>query len=121
VETQTLAKPLKSYNGLISAIMQAYAKHQYLKHSSDDIWLTIIQGVSAHINYNAEKFRNLFVEHEGKEEIIVDGLSILNVSESLIITRDWLEAVNRLVDEVDKKVQSFELKELLECNCFIRL
>src|SRR6266542_299633 len=33
VETQILAKPSRSFNGFISAIIQAYSRHQHLKLS----------------------------------------------------------------------------------------
>jgi hypothetical protein len=46
-----------TYHGLAAAIFHAYNNHQHLILTPDDIWLTIAQGVSQHINYNAEKFR----------------------------------------------------------------
>ncbi|RIB10449.1 hypothetical protein C2G38_2206107 [Gigaspora rosea] len=45
-----------------------------------DVWLTISQGVSRHINYNAEKFRKRFVRHEGKKEIIIGVDDILSAN-----------------------------------------
>ena len=57
-------------HGLAAAIFHAYNKHQHLLLTPDDIWLTIAQGVSQHINYNAEKFRYSFVNHEGKKKKI---------------------------------------------------
>ena len=39
--------------------------------SPDAIWMCVAQGLSQHINANAEKLRNMFVEHEGKKKLVV--------------------------------------------------
>ncbi|CAG8437545.1 9297_t:CDS:2 [Acaulospora colombiana] len=98
-------------HGLAAAILHAYNEHQHLRLTPDDVWLTIAQGVSRHINYNAEKFRSKFVEHEGKKEISVfarlaDGK----------LSSDWSETVNQLVIEADKNIVERNLKSLLECD-----
>ena len=36
-------------HGLASAIIHAYTLHQHLRFSPDDVWLTVLQGVSEHI------------------------------------------------------------------------
>ena len=63
-------------SGLFDAIRMAYSGHHHLHLRPDDIWLAVGQGVSAHLEYqdNAEKYRHVFVDHEGKEiiEVIVD-------------------------------------------------
>ncbi len=58
-------------NGFVSAVHIAYSSHYPLIISPDAIWQCIAQGLAQHINANAEKLRKLFVEHEGKKEIIV--------------------------------------------------
>ncbi len=58
-------------NGFVSAVHMAYAWHYPLVISPDAIWQCIAQGLAKHINCNADKLRNLFVEHEGKKEIVV--------------------------------------------------
>ncbi|CAG8660672.1 8675_t:CDS:1 [Dentiscutata erythropus] len=100
-------------NGFAAAIIHAYNHHKHLRLSPDDVWLTISQGVSRHINYNAEKFRNRFVQHEGKKEIRIGVQDILNGS---TLEGNWPEAVNRLVIKTDKNVEKIDLKELLECD-----
>ncbi|CAG8626036.1 22791_t:CDS:1 [Gigaspora rosea] len=94
-------------NGFATAIFQAYNKHQHLRLSPDDVWLTIAQGVSRHINFNAEKFRSRFVKHEGKQEILVDITCIQG---------NWPEIVNQFVLEADKRVEKIDLTQLLVCN-----
>ena len=58
-----------STHAFVSAVNLAYAQHYPLVLSPDAIWMCITQGLSQHINTNAEKLRNMFVEHEGKKEI----------------------------------------------------
>ncbi|RIB10011.1 hypothetical protein C2G38_2207303 [Gigaspora rosea] len=71
----------------------------------DDVWLTISQGVSEHINHNAEKFRNRFVKHEGQKELIIGVDGILG---------NWPEIVNRIVAAADNNVEKIDLRDLLE-------
>ena len=54
----------------MSAVNLAYALHYPLVLSPDAIWMCVTQGLSQHINTNAEKLRNMFVEHEGKEIVV---------------------------------------------------
>ncbi|GES76050.1 DUF4419 domain-containing protein [Rhizophagus clarus] len=61
---QSVIKSTTVSHGLAAAIFHAYNKHQHLRLTPDDIWLTIAQGISQHINYNSEKFRYRFVKHE---------------------------------------------------------
>ena len=58
-------------NAFIEAINTAYDKHYPLVLSPDAVWLLIAQGFARHVNENAEKLRNLFVEHEGKKTLKV--------------------------------------------------
>ena len=58
-------------NAFVSAVHTAYSKHYPLVFSPDHIWMCIAQGLSQHVNADPEKLRKRFVEHEGKEELIV--------------------------------------------------
>ncbi|RUP43455.1 hypothetical protein BC936DRAFT_137140 [Jimgerdemannia flammicorona] len=60
-------------NSFFNAIQQAYSQHYHLIFRPADLWLTIAQGVSAHINHakNAELYRDKFVAHKGKQEVRV--------------------------------------------------
>ncbi|CAG8786376.1 841_t:CDS:1, partial [Acaulospora morrowiae] len=102
-------------HGLAGAIYHAYNEHQHLRFTPDDVWLTIAQGVSQHINYNAEKFRSKFVRHEGKKQISIFAGDILQLSNNFI-TGDWPKAINRLVIATDEHVKERNLSSLLECN-----
>ncbi|CAG8603303.1 11099_t:CDS:1 [Scutellospora calospora] len=110
---KTVLEKTNCTNGFAAAVFHAYNYHKHLRLSPDDIWLTISQGVSRHINYNAEKFRQRFVKHEGKKEICIMANDIIDAN---TLEGDWPEAVNRLVIKTDENVEKIELKELLECN-----
>ena len=58
-------------NALVKAVHTAFDRHYPLVLSPDMIWLCIMQGLSIHVNENAEKLRSKFISHEGKEEIVV--------------------------------------------------
>ncbi|KAF0534190.1 hypothetical protein F8M41_010111 [Gigaspora margarita] len=100
-------------NGFAAAILHAYNYHKHLRLSPDDVWLTISQGVSEHINRNPEKFRNRFVQHEGKKKLIIFVVDIISGD---TLEGNWPEAVNRLVTAADKHVEKIDIKNLLECN-----
>ncbi|GBB84556.1 hypothetical protein RclHR1_11110005 [Rhizophagus clarus] len=112
---QSVLKYTMTSHGLAAAIFHAYNNHQHLLLTPDDIWLTIAQGVSQHINYNAEKFRYRFVNHEGKKEIgiIIDDIL---VQKNSLLEGNWPEAVNRLVVSTDQAVEKIDVKSLLECD-----
>ncbi|CAG8665138.1 24187_t:CDS:1 [Gigaspora margarita] len=107
-----IEKPYCS-NGFAAAILHAYNYHKHLRLSPDDVWLTISQGVSHHINYNPEKFRNRFVRHEGKQQILIQAGDIISPQ---TYEGNWPEVVNKLVTETDKYLEKVDLKELLVCN-----
>lgn len=56
---------------LVQAVHLAYADHLPLNLSPDMIWYVISSGVASHINLNAEKLRDKFVDHQGKKRIEV--------------------------------------------------
>ena len=58
-------------NGFIAAVHTSFSQHYPLVLSPDAIWLCIMQGLSYHINANADKLRGHFVEFEGKKDIKV--------------------------------------------------
>ncbi|CAB4410850.1 unnamed protein product [Rhizophagus irregularis] len=112
---QSVLECTMTSHGFAAAILHAYSNHQHLRLTPDDIWLTIAQGVSHHINYNAEKFRSRFVDHEGKKQISVYVGDIL-YSENTSLKGDWPEVVNRLVVKTDQAVEKIDIKSLLECD-----
>lgn len=65
-------------NAFVATVYKAYCEHYPLEFSVEDIWVAIAQGVSIHLNENAEKYRQLMVSHEGKKTLTlaVDSLRI---------------------------------------------
>jgi hypothetical protein len=61
----------RTQNNFINAFLDAYNFHKVLKIRPDDIKLQILTIISICVNNNPEKFRNYFVDHEGKKELIV--------------------------------------------------
>ncbi|KAG9305413.1 hypothetical protein G9A89_011546 [Geosiphon pyriformis] len=105
-------------NGFVAAIQQAYNHHQHLRISPDDVWLAIAQGVSNHINNNAERFRYYFVKHEGQKEICIFAGDILS-TENNQLKGDWPVAINRLTTKVDENVTKVDLSKTLEYIGFV--
>lgn len=56
----------------VEAVGLAFSQHYPLSLSPDHIWLLICQGYAIHVNVNAEKLRQRFVQHAGKETLKVE-------------------------------------------------
>lgn len=65
--------PLVHYgtHSFLQGLYQAYADHRPFVLSPDIIWLLISQGFAQHVNANSEILRHLFVQHQGKKELVV--------------------------------------------------
>ena len=89
-----------STHAFVSAVDLAYAQHYPLVLSPDAIWMCVAQGLSQHINTNAEKLRNMFVEHEGKKEIIVRRDDFVKSSPD----NPWPEVFDQFSEQIRKHV-----------------
>jgi len=58
---------------ILEGYYQSYAKHIPVTVSPDILWMLIVQGFSRHIDQNAEKLRNKFVDFDGQKTLIVNG------------------------------------------------
>ena len=56
---------------LIAAVHIAFAEHRPLVLSPDMIWIAILQGLSQHVQNNADELRSRLVEHSGRIELAV--------------------------------------------------
>ncbi len=64
---------------------------------------------------NAERFRYLFVDHEGQKDVTVDAEDIIgHVNRKFF--GDWPQAIARLSDTIDKQIKKVGLKRHLECD-----
>ena len=55
----------------VQMIHSAFAEHYNVTLNPDTIWQVIAQNFSLHINENAEKYRHVFVEHDGSKVISI--------------------------------------------------
>lgn len=93
---------------LFKCFVEAYAEHHPLVLSPDMIWLIICQGFSHYINNYAEKYRNIFVNHSGKMDLVVEtGYEIL--SEEV----DWTKILNGFSDEISKNSKGAIIENLV--------
>jgi len=60
-----------SYHPFVSAATAAFAHHRPLVLSPDMFWLLVTQGLSQHVQANAQTLRGQFVHHDGKKTIDV--------------------------------------------------
>lgn len=63
--------PSITANGFFDAFYMAYALHGSFVMSPDDVWLQIAMQFSEYVNHNAERLRNLFVDHQGQKILSV--------------------------------------------------
>src|SRR4051812_30507626 len=55
---KTVLENVQCSHGFIATVLEAYNQHQHLRITPDDVWLTIAQGVSQHINLNERKYKH---------------------------------------------------------------
>ena len=71
---------------VLNGFYTAHTNHYPIRIKPDDIWLLIVQAFSHHVNINSEELRHMFVNFDGKKELIVNyNLSFLSeVDKSLL-------------------------------------
>ena len=60
-------------NPFFKGMIEAFADHRPVVLSPDVIWFLICQGFAHYVNDNPEELRNLFVDHEGKIDLVVQS------------------------------------------------
>jgi hypothetical protein len=66
-----------SNNGFVYACIYAYNNHHHRIIRPEDVWFGILSQLGFYINGNAEDLRSIFVSHEGKKELVVNGAGSL--------------------------------------------
>src|SRR5579871_1238609 len=61
---------------VFEAFLAAYNNHEDIILSPDDIWLMITIYYAKYVDDNAEQLRSLFVDHEGKKQLVVTMLTV---------------------------------------------
>ncbi|CAF1245341.1 unnamed protein product [Adineta ricciae] len=100
-------------NAFVATVFKAYCEHYALELSVEDIWVAIAQGISIHLNENAEKYRQLMVAHEGKKTLTVP-VDLLRIPDSArpkngnksVPAIDWAAAVGLMGQEIRKDMKA---------------
>ena len=92
---------------ILKGYYQSYANHIPVSISPDILWMLIVQGFSRHIDQNAEKLRNKFVDFDGKKELIVDG-NELRIED--ITQEGWERTFNEFVEGIKKNAGESMIK-----------
>lgn len=96
-------------NGFVQGIIDSYNAHHNLVIRPDDVWLAIIIQFGIHVNGNAEAMRHIFVEHEGKKELIVEGFGNLE-------TADYGSLAHQMTEELKKNLKDDSIKDWILPN-----
>ena len=76
-------------------MIDAFADHRPVVLTPDVIWFLICQGFAHYVNDNPEELRNLFVDHEGKIDLVVQSGKDLLSGEA-----DWPAIVDGFADQI---------------------
>lgn len=89
----------RSKHHLLNAILHAYNNHVGLRLTPDDILQCFSSVVVQCINDNSEKYRDVFVNHQGKKKLVV-------VTETPPGVFDWGSLLGLMSAEIDKNVKT---------------
>ena len=79
---------------ILQGFYTAHTNHYPIRIKPDDIWLLIVHAFSHHVNINSESLRNMFVNFNGKKQLIVKYplSSISQVNKNIL--EDFSEQIN---------------------------
>lgn len=83
-------------NAFIEALTYSYAQHYPLVLAPDDVWIVISQSFAHHVDQNAEKLRHMFVQHEGKKELMWRNDSLIKGSPD----NNWMDGFDFFAKEI---------------------
>ena len=92
---------------VITGYLRAYQNHYPVTISPDIAWLLICQGFSQHVTRNSEELRSMFVDFEGKKELIVQR--DMTGTEGLAVF-PW----ETVFPEFTQKISTYTGQELIE-------
>ena len=82
-------------HSFFKGMIDAFADHRPVVLTPDVIWFLICQGFAHYVNDNPEELRDLFVDHEGKIDLIVQS------GEELLSGKaDWEAIVDGFADQI---------------------
>jgi hypothetical protein len=80
-------------------LIKAYARHMSVTLSPDMIWLLISQGFARYVNAHAEQLRSLFVDHDGKMALVVQG------KDFLFEDTDWPKIIGDIASQIEENTK----------------
>ena len=92
---------------ILKGYYQSYVNHMPVSINPDILWMLIVQGFSRHIDQNAEKLRNKFVNFDGKKELTVDG-DELTIEE--ITKEGWERTFKEFVEKIKENAGESMIK-----------
>jgi len=98
--TKIIPHHIDEMNGLMLATYYAYINHYPLRISVSDFILMIGQGLASHMEIHAEDVRPHFVNHEGKEAIMIDRFEFSGEGGN-----DWSTVFGQFADKVKERVK----------------
>lgn len=88
-------------HGFISAAGMAYDKHYPLAIAPQHIWLMVLQSLSQHVNFNAERLRNKFVDWDGQKTLQVRDDSFVRGSPN----NPWYKIFQTFSQQINKHIK----------------
>ena len=82
-----------------STLVTAYANHMSVTLSPDMVWLLISQGFARYVDEHAEELRSLFVDHDGKMGLFVEGNDIL------FDNADWPKLIGAFASQIEENTK----------------
>ncbi len=80
-------------------LIKAYARHMSVTLSPDMIWLLISQGFARYVDAHAEELRSLFVDHDGKMALVVQG------KDFLFEDTDWPKIIGDFASQIEENTK----------------
>lgn len=93
-------------HGFVQAVHESFNHHYKLVLKPTDVWQLIIDGVAKTVADHAEELRSKFVEHEGKQKIIVDRDEFVMGNGN---SNDWPGVFDEFSSEIEKRVTKSDL------------
>ncbi|KAH7250302.1 uncharacterized protein BKA55DRAFT_511448 [Fusarium redolens] len=82
-----------SSDGFVRGAVEAWAKHEHLILRPDEIWFEVLAQMNVYMSTHSETLRHLFVDHSGREKIVVEGFS-------------WDGIISAFSGEIQKRVKT---------------
>ena len=79
----------------------AFYDHHPLVIGPDDIWFCLLQGFAQHVSLNSEQLRDRFVQHEGKQKLVVERTDFV-----LGQPNPWPEVFGTFSDQIASHIGS---------------